>query len=332
MTLSISSALPAIEQLPDTFCIQLTQLSAIKVSGEDKTPYLQGQLTCDINNSDLHSYLPGAHCDAKGKVLSAFRFINRLDSHLLIQPSSCLEQSMTALLKFGVFAKVDITASDDLSFYALVGAEASTIIQQKFGQVPDAACQVVQCENTTLVYLGGQQPRYLLIDSAASLPDLIEQVSLPVYGQGVWDLLEIHDGFPILSAPNLALFVPQMLNLQALNAISFTKGCYIGQETVARMQYLGKNKRALFTLTGSLAQPVDPFNTVPIAPGDIIEQRLGENWRKVGNVLMAHHSDNGALTIQGVLAKDLEPSVQLRLKNQPATELTLHPLPYSLSA
>ena len=110
----------------------------------------------------------------------------------------------------------------------------------------------MQSDSTTLVYIAGQKTRYLLIDSAPSLENIIEEINLPVYSNNIWNLLEISEGFVQLSHESSGEYVPQMLNLQAIHGISFTKGCYLGQETVARMQYLGKNKKALFSLTASL--------------------------------------------------------------------------------
>ncbi len=120
-------------------------------------------------------------------------------------------------------------------------------------------------------------------------------------------------------------YVPQMLNVQAINGISFTKGCYLGQETVARMQYLGRNKRALFTLKTTLK--------APLTDSTIIELQLGENWRRAGNVLSYYQSDNGETYLQAVLASDINDDSTLRLKinDQQSTELLLSPLPYSIT-
>ena len=122
-----------------------------------------------------------------------------------------------------------------------------------------------------------------------------------------------------------------MLNLQAINGISFTKGCYLGQETVARMQYLGKNKRALFSLNSTenikLAGEVNA--------GDIIEQQLGENWRKAGDVLTSYVSDRQddkqQINVQAVLASDVDENTKLRLKAQPEVLFSLVDLPYSIA-
>ncbi len=312
---------PPLAELPDTYIIELTNFSAISLQGEDQSKYLQGQVTCDVTNSSAESLLVGAHCDAKGKVFSVFRLINRLSAHLLVQPKDSISHSLKELKKFGVFAKVSIEEVENLNFIALVGEQANILLQQKFSQVPDSLSPVIQVGSSTLVYLAGSVPRYIVIDENKAIKTLMTALALPVYSQEVWDLLEITHGFPILPADNNASYVPQMLNLQAINGISFTKGCYLGQETVARMQYLGKNKRALFTLQAQLDKSLQA--------DDILEKQLGDNWRKAGDILASYQASDGSCLIQAVLNNDGE-QPNMRIASQNAN-ITYLPLPYSLA-
>ncbi|MBL4823050.1 MAG: tRNA-modifying protein YgfZ [Colwellia sp.] len=324
MSITTETDLPSLEELANTFLVSLENYSAISLKGEQQTSYLQGQVTCDVNSSNDNNFLVGAHCNAKGKVFSVFRLINRNSAHLLIQPKASIGGSISELKKFGVFAKVDITATDELHFYALVGKQATTILQDNFNQIPDSLTPVVQVNTTTLVYIAGKQARYLLIDDSQVLDNIISKVKLPTYRSAVWDLLEINEGFPQLSKACSGEYVPQMLNLQAINGISFTKGCYLGQETVARMQYLGKNKRALYSLKTQLTQPLNS--------DDVIEKQLGENWRKAGDILTNYQADNGRCYLQAVLNSDLDDDTVLRVKSQPESSIIVQTLPYSLIA
>jgi folate-binding protein YgfZ len=322
MSINVNKSSPSLKQLPNTYLVSLAHYSAISLSGEEQSGYLQGQVTCDVQNTNEHNLLVGAHCDAKGKVFSAFRLINRHNAHLLIQPKSSITASIAELKKFGVFAKVDITQADDLSFYALVGEQASELLHANFTQVPDSLTPVVHSDDTTIVYLAGQQTRYLLIDKIDNLIAKLNKLDLSSYTAPIWDLLEITEGFVQLSEQASGEYVPQMLNLQAINGISFTKGCYLGQETVARMQYLGKNKRALFSLQANTNNP--------LSPDDVVEKQLGDNWRKAGDILTSYQSDDGHCYLQAVLGSDVDETTQLRLKYQPEIKVVLQPLPYSL--
>lgn len=315
---------PSLEELPSTFFVSLKDYSAISLKGEEQTNYLQGQVTCDVNSSNDNNLLIGAHCNAKGKVFSVFRLINRNSAHLLIQPKASITNSIAELKKFGVFAKVDITTTDELSIFALVGEQATTILQDSFSKIPDSLTPVIQSNTTTLVYIAGKQARYLVIDESPVLEELISTLNRPIYNSSLWSLLEINEGFPQLSSESSGEYVPQMLNLQAINGISFTKGCYLGQETVARMQYLGKNKRALYSLSAQLTQS--------LKSDDKIEMQLGENWRKAGDILTSYQADNGHCYLQAVLNSDLDNSTKLRIKSQPEIRITTQTLPYSLVA
>jgi folate-binding protein YgfZ len=321
MTITTSTQLPSLTQLPETYLIELSDFGAVSLSGEEQSSYLQGQVTCDVNNSTESNLLVGAHCDAKGKVFSVFRLIKRSAAHLLLQPKSNIEGSLKELKKFGVFAKVTIEEAEGLNFIALVGEQANTLLQKEFSQVPDSLSPVLQIGSTNLIYICGDQPRYIIIDEQVAIKALVDKFALTTYSQSVWNLLEITQGFPILSASTSGHYVPQMLNLQAINGISFTKGCYLGQETVARMQYLGKNKRALFSLTTQLEQPFQS--------DDIIEKQLGENWRKAGDILAYYQADDGSCVMQAVLVKDGDlPS--MRIASQTESVVTNQNLPYSL--
>jgi tRNA-modifying protein YgfZ len=331
MTLSINNDLLSVDNLPTTYAVALTNFSAISLSGEEQSKYLQGQVTCDVNDLNENALCIGAHCDAKGKVISVFRLINRAGAHLLIQPKESLKPSLAALNKFGVFAKVEIEQTIELAMYALIGDQASELLQQTFGQIPDSLSPTITVGTTTLIYIAGQQSRYLIIDEAERAEHLMVTLTtkgaLKTFGQLAWNLTEINEGFPILAEQSVLHYVPQMLNLQAIHGICFTKGCYIGQETVARMQYLGKNKRALFAVSN-----IVPCHTSvtedEITAGDIIEQQLGKNWRKAGEVLASYLCDT--CSIQAVLASDIDEKTVLRLKKQPDILLSVQDLPYSL--
>ena len=195
MPINIETNLPTFEQLPSAYLVSLNHYSAIALCGEEKSKYLQGQVTCDVTTSTEHSLLVGAHCNAKGKVFSAFRLINRNSAHLLIQPKASINASITELKKFGVFAKVEISETDKLSFFALVGENAPSILQNSFTRIPDSLNPVVQSGSTTLIYIAGKQARYILIDTAETLEGVLVDMNLPVYNNAVWDLLEISEGF-----------------------------------------------------------------------------------------------------------------------------------------
>jgi len=331
MTLTIENKSPSISDLPDNYLINIDHFSAITISGQDKGSYLQGQVTCDVNQLN-NNLLIGAHCDAKGKMFSIFRLFERNNAHWLLQPKSTLKASLAALQKFGVFAKVEIQHNESSKIYALIGSKAAQYLKQQFKQIPDSMTPVVQCNNTTLIYIAcatekttnTQTAIYLIIDEINALEQIIAQFLLPIFKHELWNFHEINHGFPLMSEASIGEYVPQMLNVQAIHGISFTKGCYLGQETVARMQYLGKNKRAMFSLVGE--------NKTALNDDSIIEMQLGENWRRAGKVLSYYQADDGNFYLQTILASDIKSDNKLRIKlaDDLYAPLTFEPLPYDI--
>ena len=315
--------LPDLANLADAFVIPLSQCSLISLSGEERVKYLQGQVTCDVESLVEKSLLNGAHCNAKGKVHSTFRLFANEDKLLLLQSNAATNASAAELKKFGVFSKVDIAIEDSLIVHALAGEAIEAVLVKHFSQLPDALSPVIHENDASLLYLPGQSARYVLVSKRNNPHSLIQDKGLTPYPSQVWDLLEITNGIPALQDSGIGEYVPQMLNVQAINGISFTKGCYLGQETVARMQYLGKNKRALYCLKG---QTTDELPTI-IA----VEKQLGENWRKAGDIICQYQSESGEIFAQAVLASDIDNDTKLRIKDHESTTLTVVDLPYNLS-
>ncbi|MFQ2192203.1 tRNA-modifying protein YgfZ [Aeromonas jandaei] len=285
----------------------LTKIAITRLSGQDRVKYLQGQVTCDVNALQAGQSTLGGHCDPKGKLWSDFRLLCLEESLLLLTTPSVLERQLPELKKFAVFSKVEI-AADERHATGLAGKGTDAWIAAQFG-----------LEQSGLV-AGGmavkiEQDRWLLVSS--------EQAdALPAGDESLWWGLEIKAGLPHMEAVHQGEFIPQMLNLQALDGICFNKGCYMGQETVARAKYRGANNRALFLLAGSANEPVNA--------GDPLEIQLGDNWRRSGMVLNAWQHQ-GQVWLTAVLPKDTEADARFRLKQEESSQLTLQPLPYELT-
>ena len=285
----------------------LTKIAITRLSGQDRVKYLQGQVTCDVNALQPGQSTLGGHCDPKGKLWSDFRLLCLEESLLLLTTPSVLERQLPELKKFAVFSKVEI-AADERHATGLAGKGTDAWIAAQFG-----------LEQSGLV-AGGmavkiEQDRWLLVSS--------EQAdALPAGDESLWWGLEIKAGLPHMEAVHQGEFIPQMLNLQALDGICFNKGCYMGQETVARAKYRGANNRALFLLAGNATEPVNA--------GDTLEIQLGDNWRRCGMVLNAWQHQ-GQVWLTAVLPKDTEADARFRLKQEESSQLTLQPLPYELT-
>lgn len=303
------------DALPQLSVALLPSWSAITMFGDDKKSYLQGQVTCDVVTLDEQDSTFGAHCDAKGKVWSAFRLFHHNGGYAMFQPASIIDKELTELKKYAIFSKVEIKQTEDIAL-GLMGDSATSFIDSLSSQTGD----VRSIEGGTAVKI--DQQRWLLLMEQSSAEQLIATLQAEKVSEELWTLHDIQAGLPLLNAEQQNEHIPQALNIQALGGISFTKGCYTGQETVARAKYRGINKRALFIVKGDAEAVIDANAE--------LERAVGENWRSAGKIIASYrYSDSKALALV-VLPNNLEADTQLRLKEQPNSEWTFAALPYSL--
>jgi tRNA-modifying protein YgfZ len=252
---------------------KLTQYSLLSFSGADCKTFLQGQLTCDLNQLDSMSTL-GAHCNPKGRMISFFRLFERDNTYHLLMPSEILNTAKKALLKYAVFSKVDIDTKD-ITCYGITSNESNDL------DYPDAINQVINHSDYSIISVPGVS-RYLLIDFSNSMSFRCKSTTL-------WHNLDLAEGIPQLYENTVELFLPHYLNLPKLGAISFNKGCYTGQEIIARMQHRGQLKQQLYRLDSE----------TPYSPGEKIEI----NGEKIGQCVDSAALENGH-AINLVIVKD----------------------------
>ena len=266
---------------------KLEAFSVIRLSGADAYSFLQGQVTCDTTQLKQQDWLAGCHCNAKGKMWSSFIAVKDGEDILLLATTESAQASLSELNKYGVFAKADIT--DDSANWHIYGSNQRSDI---------GIC--IELSDEHFIVMSKTE---IETNSKAE----------------VWWQQQILSGRAHLFTDTIGEYVPQMLNLQALDYISFQKGCYMGQEMVARMRYLGKNKRALY-----LAKANEALD-IPVATDVAIE--LNGNKRNVGKVILSQ-ALAGETWLQLVLPKDTELSESLYLPS--GQTLTLLPLPYQI--
>lgn len=287
----------------------------ISLTGADKLSYLHGQITQDLNKLTTSNFLWTGHCSAKGKLWGVFKLFSHQDSYYLSGSSAEVEQSLIELKKYAVFAKVDISASSK-RLIGLIGDDLSATLDE---------LNITFNENTSACdFASGKALKLannrvlLMVDNQFAVPDTVSTLD----NDTPWQQAAILAGEPQLNSDAIGEYVPQMVNLQAIGGISFKKGCYTGQETVARMKYLGKNKRAMYIVSGQSESMLDEPE---------LEVQLGENWRRAGK-LIAQSFDEKTKILTGlvVLPNDTETTQVLRAKHAPQVELNILPLPYSL--
>lgn len=287
----------------------------ISLSGADKLSYLHGQITQDLNKLNNDNFLWAGHCSAKGKLWGVFKLFSYQQSYFLTGSSAEVERSLAELKKYAVFAKVEINKASE-RLIGLLGDNLTGLLTQLDIHFSDnaTACDFAHGKALKL----GSNRILLMVDSQFCLPDDVSTLD----DDALWQQASILAGEPQLSVDAIDEYVPQMVNLQAINGISFKKGCYTGQETVARMKYLGKNKRAMYIVSGQSEGRLDEPD---------IETQLGENWRRAGKLIaQSYNEQTQTLTGLVVLPNDTDIDQTLRAKHTPSVELNILPLPYSL--
>lgn len=313
----------ASSHLPLTL-ISLEDWAMVTMTGADTMKYLQGQVTADVDALAADHHVLCAHCDAKGKMWSNLCLFKRGDGMAYLERRNLRDTQLAEIKKYAVFSKITFTADDDVVLLGVAGFQASAALTGLFSTLPTAEQPVVQQDETTLLHFSLPAERFLIITSPEKARQVVEELGEQAQRNDSqqWLALDIEAGFPVIDSVNAVQFIPQATNIQALDGISFTKGCYAGQEMVARAKYRGANKRALFWLSGKASK-------VP-APADDLEMQLGENWRRTGTVLAAVQLNDGTVWVQAVLNNDLEADTHLRVREDAASQLSIQPLPYSL--
>ncbi|UJR53148.1 tRNA-modifying protein YgfZ [Dickeya zeae] len=311
-------------QLPATL-MSLDDWALVTLTGPDTVKYLQGQLTADVNALQAAEQVLCAHCDAKGKMWSTLHLFHYGDGLAYLERRSVRDSQLAELKKYAVFSKTTLTADDSVVLLGAAGDNIRSHLAPLFDTLPDADNAVVHHPGATLVHLSQPAERFVLVLDAQRTAVVIDalQAQITLNDSRQWLALEIEAGRPVIDSANSAQFIPQATNLQALQGISFTKGCYAGQEMVARAKYRGANKRALYWLAGSGAQTP--------AVGDELELKLGDNWRRTGTVLASSQLHDGTLWVQAVLNNDLDADSVLRVRDDSSSQLAVQPLPYSLA-
>ncbi|QNQ21820.1 tRNA-modifying protein YgfZ [Kosakonia sp. SMBL-WEM22] len=312
----------AASRLPLTL-MTLDDWALATITGADSEKYLQGQVTADVSTLAANQHLLAAHCDSKGKMWSNMRLFHDKEGFAWLLRRSVRETQLRELKKYAVFSKVAIAADDERVLLGVAGFQARAALANLFTTLPESENQVVQEGETTLLWFAHPAERFLLVTDAATADMVTEKLrgEAQFNNSQQWLALNIEAGLPVVDEANVAQFIPQATNLQALGGISFKKGCYTGQEMVARAKFRGANKRALWYLAGTASR-------VPEA-GEDLERKMGDNWRRTGTVLAAAQLDDGRVIVQVVMNNDMEPDSVFRVRED-ANTLSIEPLPYSL--
>ncbi len=245
-----------------TVLADLSHLGLIQVSGADVLTFLQGQLTQDVEKiSGEHADYAG-FCSPKGRLLAHFFAWRSGDSYLLQLPRELIEPIQKRLKMYVLRSKVALADVSTAQIrFGLAGAKAANVITSVFGNAPTQPMDKLRTPLGAVIALPNARFQINVSGDAADRWQAVAKSATPV-GAAVWRWLQIRAGVPEIYTATQEQFVPQMINDDLIGAVSFQKGCYTGQEIVARLHYLGKVKRRMVGAhldTPDAAQPGDPI-------------------------------------------------------------------------
>lgn len=303
-----------------TFFCPLSHEGVLAVRGVDASKFLQGQLTCHMDYlSDAKATL-GARCTQKGRMQSSFRILLEGDGVLLAMAHELIEPQLLDLRKYAVFSKSKLT--DESASWARFGLNDADDALDSLGlTLSQDTDSVVRANDLIAIRISPARAElWVRADQAADVRGRLA-AQLPEGSLNDWLLGQIRAGIGQVFAQTREEFIPQMINLQAVGGVSFKKGCYTGQEIVARMQYLGKLKRRQYRLS---LEGTD----VP-EPGVALFSPVHAS--AVGNVVVAARGDSG-VELLAVLQADAVEDGNIHLGTADGPALRLRELPYTLDA
>lgn len=288
----------------------LHSLAPLRFTGPDARSFLQGQLTQDMDSLTPNTALLASCNSSQGRVQAVLRLIQRQDGILALLPHSLIDVTLHRLRKYVLRAKLGIEdAHESLRIYS---ADRDDLAREGWTE-PSIDCTHVQNGNTSILrWSDGPAPRFLVIRPSSTETGLPE-ANRPEAEQA-WQLADIRAGLPQVFPETHERFVAQMLNLDVLNGISFNKGCYTGQEIIARAHFRGTVKRRMFRLRAACPAPT---------PG----ARIVNGGEHVGDVVVAANTETGS-ELLAVLSL-AQSSLPLSLETN-GTALDLLSLPYEI--
>jgi hypothetical protein len=301
----------------------LTQFSVMEVSGDDAQNFLSGQFTSDIMEMRPGQSHLTAWCSAQGRVLAIFRILRRPDGFWLLFPRVLKDVVTKRLQMFVLRAKVELRdRSETLVGLGMSGDGVAAFLSEHLVSPPATVNHAAHGADYSLIRIAGEKPRFIIIGSEEAIITLWTHaagVMRPV-GPASWTLTDIEAAQPWIVEATREQFLPQVLNLDALGGISFNKGCYPGQEVIARLKFRGEVKQRLFRgRTG---------DSTVVPPGTKLYLPHGEN--SVGEIVLSAADPDGGQALLAALRLDLADSKDLHLGAANGPSCEFHEPPYAV--
>lgn len=282
----------------DAVLADISHAGLIRAEGADAVAFLQGQLSTDIEKLNDNNYQLSSWSNAKGRVVTLFHLFRQDDAIHMALPAPLLPAVLKRLSMYVLRSKVTLTdASDRLARFGLAGVDAKTLLAKADMDVPADVYSVTNQSELQVIRLHGQVPRYTVkgpVPALSAAWEKLETLGAQPAGHDAWVLRRILAGEPSVHPETTEHFVAQMIDLDKLGGIDFKKGCYIGQEVIARAHYRGAVKRHLHRARSE--------TSIELRPGMDIHAK--ENGAPVAEIVDARRDTQGAWQMLLVVQDD----------------------------
>ncbi len=305
-----------------TVLCDLSHFGVLRVGGEDAQSFLQNLLSNDIREVTAGRAQLSSFNNAKGRMLASMVIWRDGGDYLLQLPRGLCAPIRKKLSMYVLRAKVQIAdASDAMVCMGVAGADAQKLLQQQLGALPQQPWETAQSGAISILCRGAH--RYQIATGAAQAIALFQALrpALTAAGANCWDWLDIRDGIPFILPATQEAFVPQMVNFEVIGGVNFKKGCYPGQEVVARMHYLGKPKRRMY-----LARAMS--DEMPQPGAELFSAAQAD--QPCGRVVHAARAAHGGCELLAVVQTEVAEDFPVHLQSLTGTRLEFEPLPYTL--
>ncbi|WP_162846106.1 YgfZ/GcvT domain-containing protein [Seongchinamella sediminis] len=304
-------------------CYAPLQAEAIlHITGPDSLTFLQGQTTCDTRKISSTQALPGAYCNVQGRMVCDFLLLQLAQEHYALRlKADTLDNAAATFGKYIVFSKAELAGgSGDWQLYGCWGEAVADALRSLGMSTPTARYGAATGDGHVLVQMDDAGCQFELYIDGAATPELAGalEAALERCPETQWQALQMRAGIGRVEGPNVAEMLPQMLNYDVTGHVSFSKGCYTGQEIVARLHYRGKAKRRMYL--GEL-----PGGAASQAGDSLFSPGSGQG---AGTVINAAQLDDRTVCL--VTATEQGAAGGLRLASPDGPAIELQPLPYTV--
>ena len=301
----------------------LSHFALLEISGPDASDFLQKQFSGDLGLLDVYGWLFSSWCLPNGRVIATFIIFRHNDSLFLILPGSMKAGMIKRLSLYVMRSNVKINdISDEYSLLGITGDDSSSLVDKLTAGENRPDTWLLNIPSMTILRLRDHISRYILVCKIDGVSDILNIIcaSCRESDRGNWSLFDIEAGIPWILESTSENYLPQMLNLDLMQGLSYKKGCFPGQEVIARLHYRGQLKKRMYLGSGDTA--------ITPGPGDQIE--LADTGVTAGDVIDAERHPQGGIRLLAVAESGYADKTTLRLRGAGDVTIKLAPINYPM--